>query len=137
MTTIARKPKVVRIIQSYYAKIDILGIGNVSLFFPYYLWLSSYCGQKIGIRAAYVLFQVEGTYDVLSCDIKPSVDLCDVKGAPVHQNEEIPNEDTHTPTTIWELAFGSDDHSDETNLNNAIAENFSPEGQEELQRFQW
>ena len=53
----------------------------------------------------------------------------------MHQDEDIPLEDTQTPTALWELAFGADDHPDETNLDNAIAENFSPAGQEELQRF--
>ena len=77
----------------------------------------------------------DATYDVVSCDIKPYVDACDIEGAPVHQDEEIPMEDTQTPTTLWDLAFGSDDHPNETNLDNAIAENFSPAGREELQHF--
>ena len=50
----------------------------------------------------------------------------------MHQDAEIPLEDTQTPSAIWELAFGTDDHPDETNLDNAIAKNFSPEGRAEL-----
>ena len=53
----------------------------------------------------------------------------------MHQDEEIPLEDAQTPSAIWELAFGTDDHPDETNLDNAIAENFSLEGRAELQSF--
>ena len=59
-TYISRQPKVVRIIQAYHDNIDILEIVMVCLLFPYYFWLSRYKCPKIGIRAAYVLFQVEG-----------------------------------------------------------------------------
>ena len=77
----------------------------------------------------------DATYEVVSCDIELSVDSCDVEGAPMNHDKEIPMEDTQTPTALWELAFGSDDHPDETNLDNSIAENFSPAGREELQHF--
>ena len=53
----------------------------------------------------------------------------------MHEDEDIPMEDTQTPTALWELAFGSDDHPDITNLDNAIAKNFSPPGHEALQHF--
>ena len=72
------------------------------------------------------------TYDVISCDIAPSVDPCDVEGDPIQPDDEILLQDTQTAIDIWELAFGTDDHP---NLDNAIAENFSPEGRAKLQSF--
>ena len=75
------------------------------------------------------------TYDVISCDIAPSMDPCDIEGDPIQPDDEISLEDLQTASDLWELAFGTDDHPDVTNLDNAIAENFSPEGRAELQSF--